>query len=69
MENQDIFELSPEFEQEVYDFVMEMLKNYDDKTEMVTYVTGQIVAAIKKIEEETYDPTHVTIETYLDNIE
>ena len=68
MENSVTFELSQDFEQKVFNFMVEMLKNYDDKTEAATYVISQIGAALEKITDETYNPQNLTIEDYLEDL-
>lgn len=68
MENSVTFELSQDFEQKVFNFMVEMLKNYDDKTEAATYVISQIGAALEKITDETYNPQNLTIENYLKDL-
>lgn len=68
MENSVTFELSQDFEQKVFNFMVEMLKNYDDKTEAATYVISQIGAALEKITDETYNPQNLTIEDYLKDL-
>lgn len=68
MENSVTFELSQDFEQKVFNFMVEMLKNYDDKTEAATYVISQIGAALEKIIDETYNPQNLTIENYLKDL-
>ncbi len=68
MENSVTFELSQDFEQKVFNFMVEMLKNYDDKTETATYVISQIGAALEKITDETYNPQNLTIEDYLEDL-
>lgn len=67
MENGVTFELSQDFEQKVFDFILEMLKDYDDKTETASYVINQICAAAQKIDEDTYNPTATTVEDFLEN--
>lgn len=67
MENGITFELSQDFEQKVFDFIIEMLQDYDDKTESASYVIGQICAAAQKIDEESYCPTDVTVDGFLEN--
>lgn len=68
MENGVTFELSQDFEQKVFNFMVEMLKNYDDKTEAASYVISQIGAALEKITNETYNPQNLTIEDYLKDL-
>ena len=68
MENEVKFELGENFEMNVFDFIVEMMKDYSDKTESASYIINQICAAALNIDEAYYNPNDTTVNGFLKNV-